>query len=114
MKENMREKRPCLLPQCGAHTHASHALPHTLPYHIHPPLPSPPLPPSPPSYLSLLDSHPIPTKALTAALLNLVGDLFCQVREAEGEREREWVGGLLAGGALVTWVRGDGREGVKG
>ncbi|KAF7116642.1 hypothetical protein RHSIM_RhsimUnG0020800 [Rhododendron simsii] len=30
-------------------------------------------------YLSLLDKHPVLTKAVTSALLTLIGDLICQV-----------------------------------
>lgn len=33
-------------------------------------------------YLSLLDKHPVLTKAVTSALLTLIGDLICQVQFA--------------------------------
>jgi hypothetical protein len=31
-------------------------------------------------YLLSLDKHPVATKAVTSALLNMAGDLICQVR----------------------------------
>ena len=31
------------------------------------------------SYVRLAEQNPVPTKAITAALLNVVADLFCQV-----------------------------------
>lgn len=31
------------------------------------------------SYVRLAEQNPVPTKAITAALLNVIADLFCQV-----------------------------------
>ncbi|CAI7859997.1 unnamed protein product [Closterium sp. NIES-53] len=82
------------------------------PHHVPLPLicPSPPAPSTPCRYLHLLDRHPLAVKAGTSMLLNLLGDLFCQlvVEGGHGVDARRaatisLLGLLLVGPTLHVW-----------
>lgn len=62
------------------------------------------------AYLALLDSHPVQTKALTSMLLNVLGDLFCQLvveKRTELDVKRcgvtAIIGLILVGPTLHFW-----------
>eukprot|EP00270_Netrium_digitus_P008589 TRINITY_DN257_c0_g1_i1.p1 TRINITY_DN257_c0_g1~~TRINITY_DN257_c0_g1_i1.p1 ORF type:complete len:305 (-),score=55.29 TRINITY_DN257_c0_g1_i1:277-1191(-) len=77
-------------------------------------------------YMTFLERHPLATKALTAGLLNLLADLFCQVvvervHLLDGRRLLSFaaIGCLIVGPVLHYWygilssiIRVEGRAGV--
>lgn len=52
-------------------------------------------------YLSLLDKHPVLTKAVTSALLTLIGDLICQVQFAQVPLSLWWSMFLMCSSAFL-------------